>query len=383
MQLKKGKKGIMAIKVDLEKAYDRLRWCFIRDTLQQIGLPRDMVTLIMECITSTTMNVLWNGSMTEEFVPQRGIRQGDPLSLYIFVLCIERLAQRIGKLVKDKVWKLLYFKKNEVCISHLLFADDMLLVVESDEKHARLIKRTLDRFASDSGQKVSINKTKVLFSNNIPQHRQVRISQIMGYTRTTDLGRYLGMPLIKGKATLKTYEDIIQKVDKRLNGWKVDKLPLASRVTLAKSVLAAIPSYAMQTTKLPVDTCKEIDKRIRNFVWGSSVDRRKARLVKGNVICKEKKEGGLGLRETKDQNKAFLMKLAFGVLAKPKELWVRVLRAKYCEEREGRPWFKRKSNLSYTWRGIYGVWEQMNEGILWKVKNGRACRFWQDCWLEE
>lgn len=89
----KGRKGFMAIKVDLEKAYDRLSWDFIRDTLYAARLPGELVSVIMQCIESSTLSVLWNGCATKTFNPSKGIRQGDPLSPYIFVLCLERLTQ--------------------------------------------------------------------------------------------------------------------------------------------------------------------------------------------------------------------------------------------------------------------------------------------------
>ncbi|XP_061369208.1 uncharacterized protein LOC133312081 [Gastrolobium bilobum] len=91
------KKGWMAIKVDLEKVYDRLGWDFIKDTLQDIQLPEDLINLIMKCISTASMNVLWNGATTREFNPSRGVRQGDPISSYLFVLCIEReLSNELG-----------------------------------------------------------------------------------------------------------------------------------------------------------------------------------------------------------------------------------------------------------------------------------------------
>lgn len=111
MRNMKGRKGMMAIKVDLEKDYDRLQWDFISNTLSEAKLPSNLVTLIMKCIESTSINVLWNGNATVDFSPSRGIRQGDPLSPYIFVLCLERLSQLINKEVDQGSWRLFRIKR--------------------------------------------------------------------------------------------------------------------------------------------------------------------------------------------------------------------------------------------------------------------------------
>lgn len=105
MRRKQGAKGYMAAKIDFEKAYDRLRWAFIRETLLQMNLPYLMIHVIMECITSASLNVLWNGEVTKACKPTRGIRQGDPLSPYIFVMCMERLYQTIEDAIVNGNWK--------------------------------------------------------------------------------------------------------------------------------------------------------------------------------------------------------------------------------------------------------------------------------------
>jgi len=81
--------------VDLEKAYDRLKWGFIKNTIQETGCKAKLIELIMYCITSTDLNVNWNGNRTESFKPLRGLRQGDPLSPYIFALCMDKLSHLI------------------------------------------------------------------------------------------------------------------------------------------------------------------------------------------------------------------------------------------------------------------------------------------------
>lgn len=91
----------MAIKIDMEKAYDRVRWDFLKETLQVFGFPDSWITLIMFCLESSLMSVLWNGEQSEFFSPGRGLRQGDPLSPYLFVLCMERLGHLIYEAVSS------------------------------------------------------------------------------------------------------------------------------------------------------------------------------------------------------------------------------------------------------------------------------------------
>nr|YP_010833493.1 hypothetical protein QLP06_mgp004 [Jatropha curcas]WFG81119.1 hypothetical protein [Jatropha curcas] len=86
MRKKEGKVGFMVIKVDLEKAYDRIRWDFLYDTLLEVGLPFHFVRIIMDCVTSSSMSILWNGSKTDMFYPSRGVRQGDSKQGLIYSL---------------------------------------------------------------------------------------------------------------------------------------------------------------------------------------------------------------------------------------------------------------------------------------------------------
>ncbi|CAA7012923.1 unnamed protein product [Microthlaspi erraticum] len=102
MRRKKGKKGWMLLKLDLEKAYDRIRWDFLEDTLVAAGFSDKWIQWILQCVTGPSMHVLWNGEKTEAFRPARGLRQGDPLSPYFFVLCMERLCHLVEGLMEEK-----------------------------------------------------------------------------------------------------------------------------------------------------------------------------------------------------------------------------------------------------------------------------------------
>lgn len=267
MRRRKGKKGQMAIKIDLEKAYDRLSWKFIRSTLISTGMDGKMVDLILSCVSSTSLSIAWNGGKTDSFSPSRGIRQGDPLSPYLFVLCMDRLSHIIQDEVDQGQWKAVSISKNGPKISHLMFADDLLLFAEASDKQMLIVQDCLKRFGEASGQKVSEPKSQICFSRNVPNCTRRYIASVGKFKLVSGLGKYLGMPLYEGRMNKASFKFICDKVERRLAGWKAESLSMAGRITLAKSVIAASPVYAMQSTKLPVSICDFVEKRCRNFVW--------------------------------------------------------------------------------------------------------------------
>ena len=113
---KKGKEGYMAIKVDLEKAYDRLEWSFVYKVLQAFHFPPNLIKVIMSCVTSTRISILFNGGALEPFKPSRGLRQGDPISPYLFILCMEFLGHLIEEKCVNGDWVLLKASRENIGI---------------------------------------------------------------------------------------------------------------------------------------------------------------------------------------------------------------------------------------------------------------------------
>ena len=134
---RRGGTGYVALKLDLEKVYDRLDWAFIRESvLEFFRLPPNFITLITNMVSSTRFHILWNGSPLQEVVPTRGVRQGDPLSPYLFILCLERLSIRLEEAVHDKLLHPMSFQ-GRVCLSHLFFADDIFLFTKATTRDCR------------------------------------------------------------------------------------------------------------------------------------------------------------------------------------------------------------------------------------------------------
>jgi hypothetical protein len=121
-----------------------------------------------------------------------------------------------------------------------------------------LLKQVLHCFRSE-GQKVSVSKTKVLFSRNVSDSLARNISRDCGFGRNEDLSKYLGIPLLHQRITRQTYGYLLENMQRKLASWKSNNISLAGRITLCKSALSTIPLYPMQSTVLPKGICMEID----------------------------------------------------------------------------------------------------------------------------
>lgn len=127
-----GKSGRDGLETDLEKTYDILEWKFIEDTLRDASLPRKMVDVITKMLRMSSCKLLWNGKSTGKIRLTRGLRQGNPMSPYLFMLCMDPLSQWIISKVKQGVWNPLKTSKGGVKLLHLFFADDFLLLLKQN-----------------------------------------------------------------------------------------------------------------------------------------------------------------------------------------------------------------------------------------------------------
>ncbi|CAN0880333.1 Putative ribonuclease H protein At1g65750 [Linum grandiflorum] len=211
--------------------------------------------------------------------------------------------------------------------------------------------------------------------------KTVRID-ILGITATQNLGRYLGIPIIHGRNSKNLYNYLLDRMDQKFVGWKLKTLSFAGRVSLAQSVLNLLPTYAMQTSYMPFDVCDQIDQRIRNFIWGSDGGSRKIYLVNREMVCRPKSDGGLSLHSARELNKAFLMKLIWGMMKRPSELWVEVLKTKYLRQTSvGLAPYKTK-RVSLLWCGLNDCWPLFAEGLSWGIRNGQRVNFWREKWMD-
>lgn len=148
----------------------------------------------------------------------------------------------------------------------MFFADD-LLFVEASTNQMRVILDCLQRFGVYSGQKLNDAKSSICFSHNVGSIVCDDICALSEMQKVDDLGTYSGVPLIDGRLTKEIFEPLLMRMDAHLASWKMKMLSFAGRVTLAKSILMALPNHLMRTFYMPRLVCDEYDKKVRNFIW--------------------------------------------------------------------------------------------------------------------
>ncbi|XP_057720278.1 uncharacterized protein LOC130934758 [Arachis stenosperma] len=346
MKHTKSKKGTLAFKIDLKKAYDKVDWRFLESTLIAFGFPIIIVNLIMNCVRASSLSIIWNGNRLDSFAPRRGLRQGDPMSPYLFVLCMERLACYISQKVVEGVWKPVSVTRGGPKFSHLMFADDLLLFCQATKSQVQMVMHSLNIFYKASGMKVNFEKSKVFCSKNVTAHRRDIFNSVSSIHFALDLGRYLGVNLNHSRTSRASFHSVIEKVRGRLANWKGRLLNKAGRLCLINSVAASIPVYHMQ------------------FLWKGQVDGRGLSLVNWRTMITPKKFGGLGVRDP--------------ACDKP---WVVLLRVKYLRN-EGVLDDHVPRNASHVWKSISKAFGALKDAFSWCV-GSLDQSFWFDNWSIE
>jgi len=174
----------------------------------------------MHCVTSPTLSILWNGNKLPPFKPSHGLRQGDPLSPYLFILCMEKLSTAISSAIQACFWDPIQISANGPHISHLLFADDVLLFTKAKNSQLRFLIDMFSRFSQASELKINLSKSRAFYSSGAPHAKINRLTSITSIRSTTSFDKYLGFPILKGRAKRSDFHFIIEKMQSRLASWK-------------------------------------------------------------------------------------------------------------------------------------------------------------------
>lgn len=378
----KAKCPFFALKVDMTKAYDRVEWSYLKGVLLKLGFKASWVDMTMRCVTSVKYAVRVNGELTDSFIPTRGIRQGDPISPYLFLLCVEGLSCLLQKKEESGLLKGIRNGKRGPSISHLLFADDSIFFTKGDDKNVNALKSALQTYCDGSGQRINLHKSSIFFGPHCEELVKDRIKQKVGVQDDTLHDTYLGMPTWVGRSPSNSFNFLTGRLWKQLNGWSDRPLSRAGKEVLLKAVAQAIPTYVMSCFQIPVGVCEKLRKPISNFWWGVDNGKKKVHWKSWDWLSSPKYLGGMGFRDMAIFNQAMLGKQCWRLLTEPHSLCARVMKGRYFPD--GDFWSAQcPRSSSYTWRSIMHGKKLLQQGILWRVGDGKTISILKDNWIPE
>ncbi|KAL2251925.1 UNVERIFIED_CONTAM: hypothetical protein Sindi_2314800 [Sesamum indicum] len=338
-----------ALKVDIRKAYDTVEWDFLLAVLQLFGFPRTFTKWIEECVTTASFSIGLNGNPHGFLAGARGLRQGDPLSPYLFLLVMEVLHLGFLQLIEQDMQFTYHWKCESAKVFLLGFADDLLLFCRADLDSLRVLKMGLDRFAEWSGLRLNVQKSHVIISRSA-QGWTDQILAAIGFQEGHLPMKYFGIPLLSSRLSIADCQPLLLKIDARIKGWDGISLSYAGRVQIIKSVLSAMSIYWASAFILPKAIIKQIEKRLRNFLWKSTYTSGYAK-VAWKDVCKPIVEGGQGIKDIDILNRALMAKKLCDVIRCDRtSIWVEWL--KHGRLRDNSIWAINEKGGSWGWRKL-------------------------------
>ncbi|GKV23017.1 hypothetical protein SLEP1_g32806 [Rubroshorea leprosula] len=354
-EAKRKKKESFLFKVDFEKAFDKVCWEFIDYMLFRMGFHVIWRGWIQECLRSSMISVLINGSPTRQFLAGKGIRQGDPLSPFLFLIVAESLNGLMFTAVEKELFKGVTIGNGATMVSHLQFADDTIFFGEASEDNIRVVKSIMRVFEMASGLKINFGKSQLL-GVEVDDDWKTRMACILCCKEGKFPFKYLGVPVGGNHRRIAMWQPLLRSFRKKLSSWKGKHLSIGGRIMLINSVLSSLPVFLMSIFKIPSE-------------WG-----------------------GLGVKDMRRFNLALMGKWWGRLASKDEGLWRRVIEGKYSEGRGNwMDWARDDRGMgSLWWRDVCNLNNRDSENVGWlvdgfrlRIGEGKGVSFWWDEWCGE
>ena len=375
---KSGDPGLI-LKLDYEKAYDRVSWDFLFEILRTRGFSNTWIVWIRHLVIGGSVGVNLNGEESSFFKPGKGLRQGDPISPLLFNLVGDVLTKMLQKGAEKGLIKGIAENFRVGGIVSLQYADDTILFSRIEEVYTRNRKSILIWFEQLSGMRINFHKSEL-----IPMNVEPESVHNLAHLFSCPIGalpiKYLGVPLHYEKLSREDIQPLVDKMLKKMAGWRGKLLSYAGRLVLIKSCLASIPVYLLSFIKFPKWAIRVIHSHLGNCLWDDSPTTRKFHLANWESVSMMKEYGGLGIPNLRDLNLCLLASWVKRYNLDGDKMWRQFLDFKYNTDRPN-IFYSSSSGASEFFKGLMRAAAVAKMGYRWHIGNGKKCKFWEDNWL--
>lgn len=284
----------------------------------------------MCCVSSPSYSLSINGCLCGFFKGRRGLRQGDPISPLLFVIAMEYFSRLLKKMSRREEFSFRY-KCSTMKLTHLIFADDLMLFSKGDLQSVVLMKRALKAFAAVSGLEASPEKTAIYFGS-VSEDIQQSIQRFTGFQKGLFPFRYLGIPITSIRISKAECGILVDRIVKRIVCWSSRHLSYVVRVTLINSVLLSLHVYWSQIFLIPKGVMQQVMQICRAYLWDGKIHLNKPPPIAWSWLCKPKQQGGLGIRDCVIWNTAAIGKFVWAIARKEDSLWIKWVHHIYIKE---------------------------------------------------
>ncbi|KAJ0599393.1 putative RNA-directed DNA polymerase [Helianthus annuus] len=343
---------------------------------------------VMATVSTAKASVLVNGSPTQEFPCYRGLRQGDPLSPFLFIIAMEALSGVIKKACIEGLFHGIRCTPHGPLLSHFFFADDAVFVGEWSGTNAVNLNRIMRCFHLASGLRINLAKSKV-FGVGVNDTQLQNLASILKCQVGSLPFKHLGLQIGANMHLVKHWKPGVDTFKNRLLVWKSNTLSYGGRITLIKSVLNSLPTRYFSLFKASSQVLRELERLRRDFLWGMTADQQKISWVAWESMILPKEKGGIGIGSLKDANIALLAKWWWRFKVDKNSIWRKVI---WSFHNNARSWSFIPVKVS-----VPGIWKQVAKieldlssiGIdlvgLFKSKfvRGSETAFWMEAWTSD